>query len=184
MVKDVVGPLLDPLATTTIVMVFVIFMLLQKEDLRDRFIRLAGSRDLQRTTVALDEAASRLSRYLLLQTTVNATFGVLVFVGLWIIGVPNPGLWGLIAGIFRFVPYVGVPIAAALPLLLSVADDPGWSMVFWTLGLFVVMEGITGQAIEPFLYGRNVGLSAVAIVIAAAFWTWLWGRSDCCFPRR
>lgn len=175
MVKDVVGPLLDPLATITIVMVFVIFMLLQKEDLRDRFIRLAGSRDLQRTTVALDEAASRLSRYLLLQTTVNAWFGLLVFLGLWMIGVPNPGLWGLMAGMFRFVPYVGVPIAAGLPLLLSVAADPGWSMVFWTLGLFAVMELITGQAIEPFLYGRNVGLSAVAIVVAAAFWTWLWG---------
>jgi predicted PurR-regulated permease PerM len=173
--KDVVGPLLDPLATVTIVMVFVIFMLLQKEDLRDRFIRLAGSRDLQRTTVALDEAASRLSRYLLLQTTVNAWFGLLVFFGLWAIGVPNPGLWGLMAGMFRVVPYVGVPIAAAVPILLSVAADPGWSMVFWTLGLFVVMEGITGQAIEPFLYGRNIGLSAVAIVVAAAFWTWLWG---------
>lgn len=174
-IENVIGPLLDPLATTFIVMLFVIFILLQKEDLRDRFIRLAGSRDLQLTTTALDDAASRLSRYLLLQTIVNATFGTIIGVGLWLIGVPNPGLWGLVAGMFRFVPYIGVPVAAVLPVALSIAVDPGWSKVIWTLGLFTGVELVTGNAIEPWLYGRNTGLSAIAIVVSAAFWTWLWG---------
>ncbi|MEJ1970292.1 MAG: AI-2E family transporter [Rhizomicrobium sp.] len=169
------GPLLEPLADLTIIVIFVIFILLQKEDLRDRFIMLAGGRDLQRTTLALDDGAERLSRYLLLQTGVNTIFGGLVGLGLWAVGVPNPALWGLIAGIFRFVPYVGVPIAAILPLALSLAIDPGWAMMLWTLGIFAVLESITGQAVEPWLYGRNMGLSALAVVVAAGFWTFVWG---------
>jgi len=169
------GPLLEPLADLTIIIIFVIFILLQKEDLRDRFIMLAGGRDLQRTTLALDDGAERLSRYLLLQTAVNTVFGVLVWLGLWAAGVPNPALWGLIAGIFRFVPYIGVPIAAILPLALSMAVDPGWSMTFWTLGIFIALESVTGQAVEPWLYGRNMGLSALAVVVAAGFWTFVWG---------
>ncbi len=169
------GPLLEPLADLTIIIIFVIFILLQKEDLRDRFIMLAGGRDLQRTTLALDDGAERLSRYLLLQTAVNTGFGILVWAGLWAAGVPNPALWGLIAGIFRFVPYIGVPIAAILPLALSMAVDPGWTMTFITLGWFIILESITGQAIEPWLYGRNMGLSALAVVVAAGFWTFVWG---------
>ncbi|MBL6854220.1 MAG: AI-2E family transporter, partial [Alphaproteobacteria bacterium] len=113
------GPLLEPLADLTIIIIFVIFILLQKEDLRDRFIMLAGGRDLQRTTLALDDGAERLSRYLLLQTGVNTVFGLVVGLLLWWAGVPNPALWGLIAGIFRYVPYIGVPIAAIMPLALS-----------------------------------------------------------------
>ncbi|HJW39913.1 MAG TPA: AI-2E family transporter [Rhizomicrobium sp.] len=175
LLKNIAGPLLVPFADLTIVIIFVIFILLQKEDLRDRFIMLAGPRDLQRTTLAIDDGAERLSRYLLLQTAVNTTFGLLVGLGLWAAGVPNPALWGLIAAMFRFVPYIGVPIAAVLPLALAIAVDPGWSVAAWTLGLFIVLESITGQAVEPWLYGRNMGLSALAVVVAAGFWTFVWG---------
>lgn len=174
-IQNVGGPLLEPLANLAIIIIFVIFILLQKEDLRDRFIMLAGARDLQRTTTALDDGAERLSRYLLLQTAVNAVFGTLVGLGLWAAGVPNPALWGLIAAMFRFVPYVGVPIAALLPLVLAFAVDPGWSKLLWTLAVFSVLEAVTGQAVEPWLYGRNMGLSAIAVVVAAGFWTFVWG---------
>jgi predicted PurR-regulated permease PerM len=175
LLENVAGPLLEPLANLTIIIIFVIFILLQKEDLRDRFIMLAGARDLQRTTLAIDDGAERLSRYLLLQTGVNTVFGLLVGLGLWAVGVPNPALWGLIAAMLRFVPYIGVPIAAVFPLALTLAVDPGWVMMLWTLGIFVVLESITGQAVEPWLYGRNMGLSALAVVVAAGFWTFVWG---------
>jgi predicted PurR-regulated permease PerM len=169
------APLLQPLTTAGIVIVFVIFFLLQREDLRDRFIRLAGAGDLRRTTVALDDAARRLSRYLLTQTAINASFGVLVGSGLWFIGVPNPGLWGILGMLLRFIPYIGPIIAAALPIIVALAVDPGWSMPLWTTGLFVVFELTTGQVIEPWLYGHSTGLSGIAVVVAAAFWTLLWG---------
>src|ERR1700730_16213109 len=175
LILRVAAPLLQPLATAGIVVVFVIFFLLQRQDLRDRFFRLAGARDLRRTTQALDDAARRLSRYLLLQTGINASLGVLVGSGLWFIGVPNPVLWGILTMLLRFVPYIGPVIAAAFPAALAVAVDPGWSMLFWVVGLFVVAEGITGQVIEPWLYGQSTGLSGVAVVVAAAFWTLLWG---------
>jgi len=174
-VQAIAGPLLAPLATATIVIIFVIFILLQKEDLRDRFIRLAGAHDLRRTTIALDDAANRLSRYLLIQTAINTCFGIIIGTGLWLIGIPNAGLWGLIATMFRFVPYIGVPLAAVLPVALAVAIDPGWGKVAMTAGLYGVVESITGQAIEPVLYGRSTGLSATAILVAATFWTWVWG---------
>src|SRR3984893_13315927 len=175
LILQVAAPLLQPLATAGIVVVFVIFFLLQRQDLRDRFIRHAGARDLRRTTQALDDAARRLSRYLLLQTGINASLGVLVGSGLWIIGVPNPVLWGILTMLLRFVPYIGPVVAAAFPAALAVAVDPGWSMLFWVVGLFLVAEGITGQVIEPWLYGQSTGLSGVAVVVAAAFWTLLWG---------
>ena len=173
--ENYAGPLLEPLANLTIIVIFVIFILLQKEDLRDRFIMLAGARDLQRTTLALDDGAERLSRYLLLQTGVNTSFGLIIGFGLWAAGVPNPALWGLIAGMFRFVPYIGVPIAAVFPIALSLAVDPGWTMTFWALAVFIGLESVTGQAIEPWLYGRNMGLSALAVVVSAGFWTFVWG---------
>ncbi len=173
--QTVLGPLLEPLGLIVLVLVFVGFILLQKDDLRDRIVRLAGSRDMQRTTIALDEAASRLSRYMFLQTGVNICFGLLIGIGLWLIGIPNPGLWGLMSGLMRFVPYVGVPLASLFPLALALAVDPGWSMLVQAMILYFVVDAVTGQAIEPFLYGRSMGLSAVAVVVAAAFWTWLWG---------
>lgn len=174
-IGSVIGPLLDPLINMTIVIVFVGFILLQREDLRDRFIRLAGYQDLQRTTLALDEAADRLSHYLFSQTVINTSFGAVIAVGLWLIGIPNSGLWGLLTAMMRFVPYVGVPLSALFPLALGFAIDPGWSKVLWTAALYFTLEPVTGQLIEPVIYGRNMGLSAVAVVVAAIFWTWVWG---------
>lgn len=174
-IRAVVGPLWGPLATGGIVIVFLIFILLQREDMRDRFIRLVGSRDLQRTTQALDDGVQRLSRYFLTQSAINAAFGVLIGTGLFFIGVPNPVLWGVLAMLLRFVPYIGAWIAAFFPLVLAFAVDPNWSMLLWTAGLFAVVELLMGQAVEPLLNAHSTGLSAVAIVVAAAFWTWLWG---------
>ena len=169
------GPVLRPLVTTGIVVVFVIFFLLQRQDLRDRFISLAGAGDLQRTTHALDDAARRLSRYLLSQTAVNASLGLLVGTGLWLIGVPNPVVWGILMMLMRFVPFIGTVVAIAFPAALAVAIDPGWSMLLWVVGLFLVAEAVTSQVIEPWLYGHNTGLSPVAVIVAAAFWALLWG---------
>ena len=173
--QSIVSALLPPVATTSIVIIFVVFILLQRRDLRDRFIGLIGSHDLHRTTKALDDAASRLSRYFLALTGVNATFGVAIAIGLSLIGVPNPILWGVVGGVLRFVPYIGAFIAAALPLALAAAVDPGWTMVAETALLFVVLEGFVGQVVEPRLFGHTTGLSPVAIIVAAAFWTLIWG---------
>jgi len=174
-IRDFAGTLLHPLATAGIVIVFVMFILMQREDLRDRIIRLVGSRDLQRTTVAMDDAAARLSRYFLLQTTLNASFGVLIGVGLWLIGVPSPILWGILAGLSRFVPYIGAIIAALFPAALALAVDPGWSMLGWTLSLFLITEPLMGHVVEPLVYGQSTGVSPIAVIVSATFWTWLWG---------
>jgi predicted PurR-regulated permease PerM len=173
--RALISPLLHPLATTGIIIIFVIFILLQREDLRNRLIRLAGSHDLQRTTAALDDAASRLSRLFLIQLLVNGTFGVVIGIGLWLIGIPSAILWGILAAVLRFVPYIGAVIAAAFPLALAVAVDPGWSMLLGTLALFLVVEPVVGHVIEPMVYGHSTGLSPVAVVASATFWTALWG---------
>lgn len=174
-ILNVMGPLLQPFAKAGIVIVFVIFFLLQREQLRDRFIRLVGAGDLRHTSEALDDAFRRLGRYLLTQTVINATFGLIFGAGLWLIGLPNPILWGALVTLLRFVPYIGSAIAAFFPAALAVAVDPGWSTLLWTAGLFLIVETITGQIIEPFYYGQSTGLSAVAVVVATTFWTWLWG---------
>ena len=171
----IVSPLLHPVATVTLVAIFVLFILLQRTDLRNRLIRLAGSHDLQRTTAAMNDAAARLSRFFLMQVLLNASFGCVVGLGLWLIGVPSAGLWGILAGISRFIPYVGVLIAAGGPLLLAAAVDPNWGMVLKTAGFFLVIELAVGQFIEPLLYGRSTGLSPVAVIVSVTFWTWLWG---------
>jgi predicted PurR-regulated permease PerM len=173
--RTLIAPLVSPLATTGIIVIFVIFILLQREDLRNRLIRLAGSHDLQRTTAALDDAAARLSRLFLNQLLINTGFGVLIGVGLWIIGIPSPILWGILAAVLRFVPYIGSFIAAAFPLVLAIAVDPHWVMLAWTAILFFVIEPVIGQVIEPMVYGRSTGLSPVAVVVSATFWTALWG---------
>jgi predicted PurR-regulated permease PerM len=173
--QSLISPLLHPLATTGIIIIFVIFILLQREDLRNRLIRLAGSHDLQRTTAALDDAAARLSRLFLIQLLLNGTFGVVIGTGLWLIGIPSAILWGILAAVLRFVPYIGAAIAAAFPLALAVAVDPSWSMLLWTLALFLVVEPIVGHVIEPMVYGHSTGLSPVAVVASATFWTALWG---------
>jgi predicted PurR-regulated permease PerM len=157
-----IAPLIDPLATTGIVIIFVIFVLMQREELRNRMIRLAGARDLQRTTAALDDAGRRLSRLFLAQLGLNAGFGIAVGLGLWWIGVPSAPLWGMLAMILRFVPYIGALIAAIFPLTLAAAVGPDWSMVFWTAALFILVEPIVGHVLEPALYGHSTGLSPVA----------------------
>ena len=174
-VQTIAGTALSPLETIFIVVVFVIFILLQREDLRNRFIRLAGARDLQRTTLAMDDAAARLSRFFLVQTLVNATFGVIVAVGLYFIGLPSPILWGMVAFLLRFVPYIGPFLAAGFPVVLAAAIDPDWGTALATLALFLLVEPIIGQGVEPWLYGHHTGISPVAVVISATFWTWLWG---------
>jgi predicted PurR-regulated permease PerM len=175
MLERFLSPVLSPIATLGIVLVIALFILVQQDDLRDRFIRLVGARDLHRTTVALDEAVRRLSKYFLAQVALNSAFGVVIAVGLYFIGLPSPVLWGVVAGLCRFIPYIGAWIAAALPLILAAAVDPSWSMAAWTLGLFVIAEPIMGQFIEPLVYGRSTGLTPVSVVVATIFWTWLWG---------
>ncbi len=170
-----IAPLIHPLTTTGIVIIFVIFILMQSQDLRNKMIRLAGARDLQRTTAALDDAGQRLSRLFLTQLALNAAFGLIIGAGLWTIGVPSAPLWGMLAMILRFVPYIGALISAIFPLILAAAVGPDWSMVIWTAALFLIVEPITGHVIEPMLTGQSTGLSPVAVVTSAAFWTWLWG---------
>lgn len=172
---NIAGPFLHPLAMIGIVLVFVIFILFQREDLRDRLIRLAGSHDLQRSTAAIDDAAKSLSRYFLAQISVNASFGILVGIGLSIIGVPNPALWGTLGAVLRFVPYIGSLVAGVLPVFVAAAVDPGWSMAFWAGGTIVVLELLAGQIVEPLVYGHSSGLSPLALVISATLWTALWG---------
>jgi predicted PurR-regulated permease PerM len=174
-VKSIVSPVLAPLETLALVLIVAIFILMQREDLRDRFIRLFGSRDLHRTTLAMDDAGQRLSRYFLSQLCVNAGFGAVIGIGTWLIGVPAPALWGLLAGLLRFVPYIGSILAAVAPVALGAAIDPGWSMSIEVALLFAVAEPITGYAIEPLLYGHSTGLSPISVIVAAIFWTWAWG---------
>jgi predicted PurR-regulated permease PerM len=173
--REIGGPLVAPIATAGLVVVFVIFMLLQREDLRDRIIRLVGASDVARTTEAMNDAAKRISRYLLMQLVINLLYGIPVGVGLYFIGVPNPILWGMLATILRFIPYVGPVIAALFPIALSFAVAPGWTIPLLTIALFVVLELFSNNFLEPWLYGSSTGLSPVAVLVAAVFWTTLWG---------
>ncbi|MBV8894565.1 MAG: AI-2E family transporter [Acidobacteria bacterium] len=173
--EKVLSPLLHPVATAGIILVVTIFTLLQKEDLRDRAIRLFGSSDLHRTTIAMNDAGRRLSRYFLTQLGINTSFGVIVGIGVYFIGIPNPVLWGILGTLLRFIPYIGSWIAAALPIALAAAVAPGWSMVIWTTVLYVATELTMGQLVEPMIYGHSTGLSPLAVIIAAIFWTWVWG---------
>lgn len=174
-VSSLIAPLLHPLATVGVVVIFVVFILFQREDLRNRLIKLAGSNDLQKATSAIDDAASRLSRLFLSQLGLNAAFGLVIGLGLWMIGVPSAILWGILAGIMRFVPYIGAFVAAFFPLTLAIAVDPGWSMLAWTAALILITELLVGHAIEPMLFGHSSGLSPFAVVVSATFWTALWG---------
>ena len=168
-------PAISPLETAFIVFVVTIVILLQRDDLRDRAIRLFGSRDLHRTTTVMDEAARRLSRYFVSQLGVNAGVGVVIGIGLSLIGVPSPILWGIMAALLRLVPYVGIWISAVLATALAAAVSPGWSMAIWSLALFVSVEVLVGQVVEPLLYGHSTGLSPFSVVVAAIFWSWIWG---------
>jgi predicted PurR-regulated permease PerM len=168
-------PVLSPLATLGVVFIITIFALLQQEELRDRLIRFLGSDDLHKTTIAIDDGGRRLRRYFITQLCLNTAFGVVVGIGLRAIGVPNPVLFGVLSALLRFVPYVGSPLSAILPMAMAAAIDPGWSMLLWTLGLYVVVEVFTSQIVEPLLYGHSTGLSPFSVIVAAIFWSWVWG---------
>ncbi len=174
-VRDVVGPIIRPVGTTLAVIVLVAFMLLRLPDLRDRVLRLLGSRYLHLTTEALNDAAGRVSRYLLMQIVINGWTGLAVAAGLWALHVPNAVLWGALTLVLRFIPYVGVWMAAAIPLALSFAVFDDWTRPLAVFGLFAVLELFDWSVLEPWLYGTHTGVSPVALLLAAGFWTWLWG---------
>jgi predicted PurR-regulated permease PerM len=174
-VETVLGSVWAPIEVTGITLVVLVFVLLEHEGLRDRFVRLAGVTDIRLTTFAINDAGERLSRFFVSQFAVNFGFGAVIWVGLAILGLPHALVWAALAAVLRFVPYVGVWIAAFSSVLLAAAVDPGWSLAIKTLGLFVLVELVAGQLIEPQLYGHTTGLSPLSVVIAAIFWSWLWG---------
>ena len=138
-------------------------------------LRLLGASDLHRATTTMNDAASRLSRYFLILTAINAIYGVFIALALWLIGIPSPIVWGVLAALMRYVPFIGSYIAAAFPVILAAAVDPGWQAVLVTVALFVVSELTMGQVVEPLVFGRGTGLSPIAVVISTVFWTWIWG---------
>jgi predicted PurR-regulated permease PerM len=167
--------LMEPLATAGLVIALVIFMLLEWGDLRNRLIRLVGYSRLTLATKALDEAGRRISRYLLMQSLINGGFGIAVGVGLFLIGLPYALLWGALAAVLRFIPYVGPIVAALFPIAFSLAAFPGWQQPLLVTSLIVLLELAANMLLEPVLYGRTAGISTVALMVAIAFWTWLWG---------
>lgn len=174
LVLDWLGRVSEPVATAGIALLFVILILMDRRDLRDRMLRLAGG-DLHAATDAMDEASARIGRYLRMQFLINAGYALPMGFGLWWIGVPAAALWGLVAAVMRFVPYVGPIVSAVFPIALAFAVSPDWSMVLWTIGLILVLELLCGNVVEPWLYGSSTGLSAMSIIVAAMFWTALWG---------
>lgn len=173
--RELLGPLSGTLETSGAVIIFTAFMLVKREDLRNRLIRLGGQGQLNVMTQALDDASHRLSRYLMLQFLINSSYGALFGLGLYLIGVPHPLLWGTLAALLRFVPYVGTLIAAAFPVAIALAVFPGWAHALLTFGLFLILELIIVNIVEPWIYGAHTGISSFAILVAAVFWTTLWG---------
>jgi predicted PurR-regulated permease PerM len=174
-IRDLVPSVLGPLGLAGLVLVFTAFMLIKKSDLRHRLFRLVGLGQINITTQALDDAAKRVSRYLLMQTLVNAGFGTLLGLGLYWIGVPYPALWGVLAALLRIVPYAGTMVAAALPIALSLAAFDTWLPPLLVFLLFACLELIVANLVEPWLYGANTGISSLALLVSAVFWTVLWG---------
>jgi len=170
-----VAPFVQPVGTAGAVIIFTILLLLNRESMRERLIGLIGTRRINLTTQALGEASYRVSNYLYMQLVVNACFGIPFGIALWLIGIPNAMLWGLLGTLLRFVPYAGVWVAVSMPAILAFAIFDGWTQVAWTIGVFLTLELILVNAVEPWLYGRSSGLSPIAIILAALFWTWLWG---------
>jgi predicted PurR-regulated permease PerM/methylmalonyl-CoA mutase cobalamin-binding subunit len=172
---DQLGGVVEPLTTAALSVVFTFFVLLQREDLRNRLIRLAGDRHVTVTTQAMNDATRRISRYFSLQLLINFIYGNLIWASLYLIGLPHALLFGSLAALFRFVPYVGSPVAALLPTLLSLAVFQGWTRTAMIAGVFLVLELLTANYVEPHVYGKHTGLSSLAILVAAAFWTLIWG---------
>jgi len=175
MIRQYAGPILGPVAMIGITLVFSVFMLAQWDDLRDRVIRLVSGGRLTTTTAALDELSARIGKFLRMQFIVNAMNGVCIGIGLYIIGVPNALLWGFLAGVLRYIPYIGAMTAAILPLALSIASSDGWAQPTQVFIFLVVFELISNNFVEPFMYGSSTGISAMALLLAAIFWGWLWG---------
>src|SRR6476660_8930501 len=175
LMQETLSAILSPLGTAALVLLLVIFMLLKREDLRGRLIRLVGQGRISTTTRAMEDAGRRVSRYLSTQFLVNTGYGMCVAIGLQFIGVPNAVLWGVLAGVLRFIPYVGPWVGALLPVLLSFAISSSWLTPLITIALFIVLEAIVSNFVEPWLYGANTGVSPIALIISAVFWTWLWG---------
>ena len=174
-VRTLLGQAISMLGTGAVVFVCVLFFLIDRNDIRDRLISLTGRQRFHTTTRALNDAGKRVSSYLLMQLVVNVTYGIPIALGLFLIGVPNAAFWGLLCTILRFVPYLGPILGAAFPIVLSFAVFEGWTQPLLTLGLFLVMEIISNNLIEPWLYASSTGLSKTAIILAAIFWAWLWG---------
>jgi predicted PurR-regulated permease PerM len=173
--RELLGPLAEPAETAAIAIIFTLFMLVKREDLRNRAIRLAGRGKLNLMTQALDDAARRLSRYLLLQFLVNASYGLVFGYALHFLGIPHALLWGVFAGVLRFVPYLGTLIAVALPVMMALAVFPGWHQAGFAFGIFLILELVVGNFVEPLLYGAHTGISSLAILVAAVFWAMIWG---------
>jgi predicted PurR-regulated permease PerM len=171
----VIIPALTPIAIFGLVFVVVIFALLERDTLRDRLVQLIGGTNILATSRLLDEAGARVSTYLLAQLVVNIIYAVPIWLGLWLIGVPNALFFGLVTLVMRFVPYIGSAISAILPLLMAFAVSPDWSLVLWTVALFLIVELVTSNFIEPWFYGQRTGVSPLAVIVSAMFWTWLWG---------
>ena len=175
LVQLIIAPLLGPFGMAALVLVLVICMLFQREDLRNRLIRLIGQGRISATTRAMDDAGRRVSRYLLMQLLVNVTYGTIIAIGLYFIGVPDAVLWGALGTVLRFIPYIGPVLATALPTFLGLAVSPHWTVPILTLSLFVGLELLLNNVLEPLLYGAHTGVSSIALIVAAVFWTWLWG---------
>jgi hypothetical protein len=172
---EMLGEIVHRAAMLGFVMVLVVFMLVERQELRNRLIRLFGHGRITITTKALDDATSGIIRYLLMQSLVNACFGLAVGLGLWGIGVPYPFLFGVLAALLRFIPYVGTWIAAVLPIAVSLAVFAGWTKPLLVVALFAILEPFIYAVVEPLLYGHSIGVSQTALLVAVAFWTWLWG---------
>jgi predicted PurR-regulated permease PerM len=171
----IAGPIVERLATVGLAVVLVIFMLIERDDLRNRLIRLIGYGRITVTTKALEDAGARISRYLVMQTIINSVFGLAVGIGLFLIGLPYAALWGFLAAVLRFIPYVGPWLAAIIPSVVGLAAFEGWIWPIVVVGLFVVLELFSNMILEPLLYGDSAGVSQVALLVSVAFWTWLWG---------
>jgi len=172
---QMLSPLLKPLGTAGMVVIFTVFILIKQEDLRDRFLRLAGVGQLHAMTLALDDAAQRISRYLVMQFVVNACYGLCFGIGIFLIGIPNALLWGVVAGLFRIVPYAGALAATVFPLVLSLAIFHGWGPPVLVILLFACLDLVASNIVEPWLYGAHTGISSLAVLVTTVFWTMLWG---------
>lgn len=175
LLTSVLGSIIGPVATVAIVAIFLVFLLLGRADMLERFIRLVGSSDYAKANLAMADASRRVGRYLLVQLAVNSTYGLLFGLGLWLIGVPSAFLWGVLIVVFRYIPFIGALIIATVPFALAFAVDPGWNMLLFSLGLFLVLDLTTANVVEPRLYGSSTGVSPLAILISAMFWATLWG---------